>query len=175
MPNPELIMNPYIAFVYITATNMVVRLATISFNGIYQAAILFSNVAINILLIAIKTMGFIMKVGINEITTNTRSMNLSLTEKMIIIICLYNLFLLAAWWCQNKVLNEQNIKLESLEKQVSCLKKIERMCEDFDELWMKDFKSFHEETNKKMALMDKKIRKIDKKIKKMDKDMKIYE
>lgn len=168
MANPELIMNPYIAPVYITATNMVVPLATISFNGIYQAAILFSNVAINILQIAIKTIGFIMKEGINEITTNIQTINLSPIEKMIGVICLYNLFVLAAWWGQNKLLNEQNIKLESLEKQVSCLKKAERMREDFDELWMKDLKSFHEETNKKMVLMDKKI-------KKMDKDMKIYE
>ena len=151
-------MNPYIAPVYISTTNMITPLATIS----YDAMISFFNTVVDILQIGIQTISFIVKEGIISCLKNLT------LEIIVYIIGVYNLFMVLVIDNQQRKFIEQKNKIESLEKHMDYLKKTERMREDMDEIWIKDLRTFHQETNKKVSV-------IEKKIKKMEKDMKIYE
>jgi len=162
MANLELIMNPYISPVYISATNMLTPLATITFDRIYTIALVYGNLMLAALQIFIQTAGFIMKEGITEFFSNFT------IEKIVYILVIYNLLMMAAIDNQRRKFTEQNKENESLKKEINYLKKSERMREDLDELWFQDVKKYHEETSNKIATLEKKI-------KKMNKEIKIYE
>lgn len=149
MSNLELIMNPYISPVYISTTNMLTPIATITFNKIYTIALVYGNLILNALQIFIQTAGFIMK-------------------EVVYILIIYNLFMMAAIDNQQRKIIEQNKENESLKTEINYLKKSERMREDLDVLWFQDVKKYHEETSNKIATLEKKI-------KKMDKEIRIYE
>lgn len=165
MSNIEFLRAP----IFISATNMVTPITTITFDSLYTNALVFGNIVVNILQIFIETAGFIMKEGFTEAFANASALWTNLNfEKIVYIIGVYNLFMLLVLDNQRRKITEQNEHIESLEKQVDYLKKMERMREDLDELWIQDVKSYHQETSKKMTAMEKKI-------KKMEKEMKIYE
>ena len=106
MTNLELIMNPYIAPVYISTTNMITPLATIS----YDAMISFFNTVVDILQIGIQTISFIVKEGIISCLKNLT------LEIIVYIIGVYNLFMVLVIDNQQRKFIEQKNKIESLEK-----------------------------------------------------------
>ena len=168
MSNIEL-MNQYMAPVFISATNMVTPLATISFDKLYTSAIVFANFVLNIGQIVIQTAGFMMKEGFTELFANASSILTNLTiEKIVYILVIYNLLILTAIDKQRRKITGQNEQIESLEKQINYLRKTERMREELDELWLQDIRRYHQETNNKITAMEKKI-------KKFEKDLKQYE
>jgi len=165
MSNIEFLRAP----VYISATNMVTPLATISFDKLYTSAIVFANFVLNIVQIVIQTASFMMKEGFYELYNNASSILTNLTiEKIVYILVIYNLLILTAIDKQRRKNREQNQQMESLEKQINYLKKTERIREELDELWLQDVRRYHQETNNKMTAMEKKI-------KKFEKDLKQYE
>lgn len=151
----------YITPIYVSVTPtewLTTPLATISFDAIYQVF----NIIIDILQIFIQTAGFIMKEGFAEVWTNLT------LQKIVYIIGVYNLFMLLVLDNQRKKITEQKNQIENLEKNVDYLKKMERMREDMDELWIQDVRTYHQETSKKTTAMEKRI-------KKLEKDLKQYE
>lgn len=155
MANVELIMNSYISPVYVSATNMVTPISTITFDKLYTNALVFMNV----LQIGIQTTFFMMKEGVAELITNLTP------EKIVYILVVYNLFMLMTIDNHNKKITEQKEIIKSLEKNVIYLKKTERMREDLEEMWVQDVKAYHADTNKKLALFDKKMKKLEKVLK----------
>lgn len=165
MSNIEFLRTP----VFISSTNMVTPLATISFDKLYTSAIVFANFVLNIGQIVIQTAGFMMKEGFTELFANASSILTNLTiEKIVYILVIYNLLILTTIDKQRRKNSEQNRQIESLEKQINYLKKTERMREELDELWLQDVRRYHQETNNKITTMEKKI-------KKFEKDLKQYE
>lgn len=158
MANIEFLRTP----IFISSTNMVTPLATISFDKLYTSAIVFTNFILNILQIGIQTTGFMMKEGFTQFFTNLT------IEKIVYILVIYNLLILTAIDKQRRKNIEQKQQIEELEKNVIYLKKTERMREDLDELWLQDVRRYHQETNNKITGMEKKI-------KKFEKDLKLYE
>jgi len=157
--------NPYIAPIYVSVTNTVTPLATITVDALYRNAVSF----LNILQIFIQTAYFIVKEGIVAAFANASGILENLTlEKIVYIIGVYNLFMMAALDNQRKKIAEQKKLIEYLEKNVSYLKKTERTREDLHEMWIQDVKSYHADTSKQMVAMEKKI-------KKLEKDLKQYE
>jgi hypothetical protein len=151
----------YITPIYVSVTPtewLTTPLATISFDATYQVF----NIIIDILQIFIQTAGFIMKEGFAEVWTNLT------LQKIVYIIGVYNLFMLLVLDNQRKKITEQKNQIENLEKNVDYLKKMERMREDMDELWIQDVRTYHQETSKKTTAMEKRI-------KKLEKDLKQYE
>lgn len=151
-------IESFIAPVYISSANMVTPLATITFDSLYENALILAN----IVKIGIETFAFIMKEGIVEVFANLT------LEKIVYIIVVYNLFMLMALDNQRKKIAEQKELIDSLEKNVSYLKKTERMREDLEQMWVQDVREYHADTTKKFALVDKKM-------KKLEKDLKQYE
>lgn len=86
MANLKLIMKPYICPVYISATNMLTPLATITFDRIYTIALVYGNLILDALQIFIQTASFIMKEGITEFFSNFT------IEKIVYILVIYNLY-----------------------------------------------------------------------------------
>lgn len=161
MLNIESYMNP----LYITAANIVTPISTITFEDLYENAVIF----VNILQIGIETIAFIAKEGILEAFTNASTIWTNLTlEKIVYIIILYNLFMLISLENQQKKIAEQKVLIESLEKNIINLNKTERMREDLLQMCIQNIRVHHTDTTKKFEL-------IDKKIKKLDKDLKQYE
>ena len=158
MANIEFLRTP----IFISSTNMVTPLATISFDKLYTSAIVFTNFILNILQIGIQTTGFMMKEGFTEFFANLT------IEKIVYILVIYNLLILTAIDKQRRKITGQNEQIESLEKQINYLRKTERMREELDELWLQDVRRYHQETNNKITAMEKKI-------KKFEKDLKQYE
>ena len=150
MANLELIMNPYISPVYISATNMLTPLATITFDRIYTIALVYGNLMLDALQIFIQTASFIMKEGITEFFSNFT------IEKIIYILVIYNLFMMAAIDNQRRKFTEQNKENVSLKKKINYLIKSERMREELDELCLQDVKEFHQETRNKITTLEKK-------------------
>ena len=138
---------------YISDTNMVLPLTTISLNNIY-------NIAINILEIIIRTSLFILREAVKEIFKIDWNSKFT-TENIVFIIAIYSFITLIILDDQRNKINEQKNKIESLEKYINYLKKVDRT-RDEDQI------NIIQKINKKMVL-------IDKKIKKMEKDIKIFE
>ena len=138
---------------YISDTNMVLPLTTISLNNIY-------NIAINILEIIIITSLFIFIEAVKEIFKIDWNSKFT-TENIVFIIAIYSFITLIILDDQRNKINEQKNKIESLEKYINYLKKVDRT-RDEDQI------NIIQKINKKMVL-------IDKKIKKMEKDIKIFE
>ena len=152
----------YITPIYVSVTPtewLITPLASISFDAVYKGAISIFNLIIDILQIGIQTIGFIMKEGILAAFTNLT------LEKIVYIIGVYNLFMLLVLDNQRKKITEQKNQIENLEKNVDYLKKMERMREDMDELWIQDIRAYHQETSKKTTAMEKRIKKIKKELK----------
>jgi hypothetical protein len=167
MANIQLLANPYTVPIYISSTNTLTPLITISINNIYNNLDKAFNIAINILQIIIKTCIFILREALKEIFKIDWNSYFTL-ENMICVIGVYNLFMLIVIDNQRKKLNHQKFQIESLEKHVAYLKKIDRMRDDDQNNLIDKFNQNYEEINKSIIVIDKKIKKI-------KKDIKIYE
>jgi hypothetical protein len=164
MANVELIMNSYIAPVYVSAANMITPIATIKLETLYENALIF----VNILQIGIETAAFIVKQGIvaafdNASTINVGSIWTNLTlDKIVYILIVYNLFMLMTIDNLNKRASEQKEKITSLEKNVIYLKKTEGMREDLEQMWIQDVRAYHADTTKKLISINNKMKKLEK-------------
>jgi len=159
MSNLELIMNPYISPVYISATNIVTPVATITFDRFYTSALVFGNLVLTTLQIFTQTAGFIMKEGLTEFFA------ILTVEKIVYILVIYNIFMMLVIDNERRNFAEQKEVVEALNKEVNYFKKSERIREDLDELWLQDVKKYHKETSNKVATMEKKIKKLEKVLK----------
>jgi len=159
MSNLELIMNPYISPVYISATNIVTPVATITFDRFYTSALVLCNLVLTTLKIFTQTTGFMIKEGLTEFFA------ILTIEKIVYILVIYNIFMMLVIDNERRNFAEQKEVVEALNKEVNYFKKSERIREDLDELWLQDVKKYHKETNNKVATMEKKIKKLEKVLK----------
>jgi|LauGreDrversion4_2_1035121.scaffolds.fasta_scaffold10798_1 hypothetical protein len=151
--NPELIMNPYIAPVYVTTTNMILPLATISYEAFYESFLNSLNFLWSILTITAFTAQFIVVEGVKTFVEET-----NLFEKFLFGLGVINLILLTTYDNTNKSERETTLQiLESHEINLSQLKKQERMREDWEQLWSEEIKISHQENEKKLAEMKKQL------------------
>ena len=84
--NIELLANPSIAPVYVTATNMIYSIAVITFKSVYEFAIKFMEKALEIAFIALHTLHFIVQQLISDFN------KLNKIEQILMLFCFYNLF-----------------------------------------------------------------------------------
>jgi hypothetical protein len=83
--NPELLLNQYIAPMYISTTNTVVPIANITLNPFYENVVEFGTFAWQTISVFVYTFAFIAKEAFIEIDNN-----LSYTEKILLMLSLYN-------------------------------------------------------------------------------------
>ena len=144
--NIELIMNPSIAPVYMTATNMMIPIVTITNEVI-------SNFVVN----------FVSRVSSLFTTFIVPNLKPILSLTGIILIAVALMFV------DKIVYLHANKRVEELERQVSYMKKAERMRENDWELLMQShsqsFRQLQEEFNKKFTNYDRQLKKIDKELK----------
>lgn len=147
-PNIELIMNPSIAPVYMTATNMIMPIVTITNEAI---AIFVSRLS---------------RLFATFIMPHVSFDNYKLFITGIMLIAVGLMF-------ADKIAKlHVNKRVEEMERQLNYMKKAERMRENDWELLMQSysqsFKQLQEEFNKKFANYDRQL-------KKMDKELKMYQ
>ena len=167
MENIQLLSTPYSSPIYISSTNMITPITMISINTIYNNLIKAFDIAMNILQIIIKTSLFILSEASKEILKIDWDSHFTI-QNIVFIIGVYNLIMLIVIDNQRKKMNDQKIQIESLEKYVNYLKKVDKMRDDDQNRLVQTFTQNYDEVNKKMTLIDKKIKKI-------EKDIKIYE
>jgi len=166
--NTELIMNSYIAPVYITATNMVIPFAAISMTSLQTNVAEFTNIALNFLQIIqnlatiwASTLYFIMKQSAIEISSA-----MSNVDKVLFAFLFYNMVMFAY---ENYKLNNEvkNLKseVEQLEKNISYFKKAERMREDWEQTWAEEIRHYYTEHNNKYKDLNKEVKKLRKEMK----------
>jgi hypothetical protein len=144
-------INPVMS-VFVSDTNTITPLIMFSIQNFYEHSLLFFN----ILQISLQTAVFIIKEVFTEASTNFT------IDKIIYIISIYNLFMILYLDIkQQRKIVTQNEEIESLKKQINHSKKLERMREELEEIQNKEFKTYCEETNKKILSMGKKIKKLE--------------
>ena len=167
--NTELIMNSYTTPVYVTTTNMVVPIVSISLTSLDRLLsvalprlfIIVGNfVAImqshaNILA---STIYFILEqliIEISNVMTNV--------DKVLLVFSIYNIVMFAY---KNYKLNIEvkNLKLdvEQLEKNISYLKKAEGMRENLQQIWSEEVRHYYNEHNNKYKEVNRNLKKIKK-------------
>ena len=158
MSNIELIMNPYIAPVYITSENTIIPLMNVSTIAIK-----------NFLMRAEDTI----KLSVYFMTEQLSSLDLNGLRLFIAgIVLLTFVVMFADNIAIIKNRTESNKRIQELEQEVRQMKKAERMREnDWDLLmhsYSESFKQLQEDYNKKFTAYDKQL-------KKMDKELKMYQ
>jgi hypothetical protein len=172
--NTEVILNSYISPVYVTATNMIVPLASISLTSLYEfIEICYSNVAefasftIAIIKIILFTTYFVMKQSVIEISSI-----MSDVDKILLAFLIYNIGMFAY---ENYKLNSKvknlKIDIEQLQKNISYFKKTERMREEWEQIWAEEVREYYTEQNNKYNELNKEL---NKEIKKLRKEMNQY-
>ena len=149
--NPELLLNHYIAPMYISTTNMVVPIANLTLNSIYDIVVEFATFAWQTLAVFVHTFAFIVKeafIVINE--------NLSSTEKIVLAVCVYNFIaqIISESSSADKHLQLQE-KFESTDKQLNYLRTSERMRENWEQMWVEEIRNTHNENDKKFKEIEK--------------------
>jgi len=156
--NTELILNSYIAPVYVTTTNMVVPLVTVSLTSLYNNVVEFGNIAFNFVTIMASTLYFIVQQSVVEISSV-----MSNVDKVLLAFSLYNIAMFA--YENYKLNNEVRIlksEVEQLEKNISYFKKAERMREDWEQTWAEEVRHYYTEHNNKYKELNKEVKKIKK-------------
>ena len=156
--NTELILNSYIAPVYVTTTNMVVPLVTVSLTSLYSNIVEFANIAFNFVTIMASTLYFIVQQSVVEISSV-----MSNVDKVLLAFSLYNIAMFA--YKNYKLNNEVRIlksEVEQLEKNISYFKKAERMREDWEQTWAEEVRHYYTEHNNKYKELNKEVKKIKK-------------
>lgn len=148
--NPELLLNHYIAPVYINTANMVVPIANIAFDSLYNSVVDFAAFAWQTITIIVCTFDFIIKEAIIALNTN-----LSFTEKILLSLCLYNL--IASFVNEIDKMNQNNTtqdKLEKVEKYVNCIYSSEELL-TWQNTLVKEIKRFRDQHYNKINELEK--------------------
>jgi len=167
--NTELIMNSYTTPVYVTTTNMVVPIVSISLTSLDRLL----SVALPRLFIIVgnfvaimqshaniwaSTIYFILEqliIEISNVMTNV--------DKVLLVFSIYNIVMFAY---KNYKLNIEvkNLKLdvEQLEKNISYLKKAEGMRENLQQIWSEEVRQYYNEHNNKYKEVNRNLKKIKK-------------
>lgn len=153
MANIELILNPRISPVYVTATNMVLAVTTLTFNDLYQKLSSFISTIINIIQISFYTCKFIVEQFSKEIYEYPLT-----TQKIVGILGLFMLLVLER---NNNKIHEQKNTINSLQKQIHMLEIVSN-----DNI---------KTENTKYSMLEKKIKKIEAKVSRLEKDMKEFD
>lgn len=149
--NSELLLNQYIAPVYISTTNMVVPIANISFDYLYANVIEFATTIWQIGSVIVYTFAFIAKEALTALNNN-----LSITEKILLTLCFYNFINQAVFkFTYNE--NQTNLQKEFvlIQKQTNSLKISDKMRENWELIWAEEIKNIHNETDKKFKDIEK--------------------
>lgn len=149
--NPELLLNQYITPMYISTTNMVVPIANIAQNTLYENVVEFATFAWQAISVFVYTFSFITKEAIIAINNN-----LSSTEKILLVLCLYNFISqsVSEIGTIDKQLKIEE-KFESTEKQLNYLRTSERMRENWEQMWAEEIRNMHNENDKKFKDIEK--------------------
>jgi hypothetical protein len=155
-------MNPSIAPVYMTATNMMIPIVTITNEAISNFVVNFVSRAAAIIvefMIFMKSLKYFVWTEITNISLD--GYKLFITGIILIAVALM--------FVDKIVYLHANKRVEELERQVSYMKKAERMRENDWELLMQShsqsFRQLQEEFNKKFTNYDRQLKKIDKELK----------
>jgi hypothetical protein len=166
MQNIEFIMNPSIAPVYITSTNMVMPILTITNKAISDIILTIVSTAASIiveLMIFMKVLKYFILREISNISFD--GYKLFITGIMLITFGLMFTNKIAII----DIRTELNKRIQELEYQVNYMKKSERMREnDWDLLmhsYTESFKILQDDFNKKFSNYKKQFKKIDKELK----------
>jgi hypothetical protein len=166
MQNIEFIMNPSIAPVYITSTNMVMPILTITNKAISDIILTIVSTAASIiveLMIFMKVLKYFILREISNISFD--GYKLFITGIMLITFGLMFTNKIAII----DIRTELNKRIQELEYQVNYMKKAERMREnDWDLLmhsYTESFKILQDDFNKKFSNYKKQFKKIDKELK----------
>lgn len=149
--NPELLLNQYITPMYISTTNMVVPIANITLNSFYENVVEFATFAWQTISVIVYTFAFIVKEAFIAINNN-----LSSTEKILLVMCLYNF--IAQIVSESSSIDKQvkiEEKFESTEKQMNYLRTSERMRENWEQMWAEEIRNMHNENDKKFKDIEK--------------------
>jgi polyhydroxyalkanoate synthesis regulator phasin len=137
---------------------MITSFEIITFDKVYE----IFEIVTTIFQIGFQTTVFIIKELFLEAFTHIT------IEKIVYICIIYNLLILIGMDNYHKKFTEQKRHINSLEKQILYLNKSEKMRENFNESFDKEFRAYYEYTTNKINAMERKI-------KKLEKDLKIYE
>lgn len=152
--NTELFMNQYTTSTYISTTNMVVPVANITLTALYNNVIDRTTFVLQIIYIAAHTFVFIIKEAIVSIETN-----FSFTEKLLLCLCLYNLFASFVNYIdklnENQKVQENFEKLKKMEYEVKILKKSIIIRDSFERIWSKEIKNIQNEQIKTIKNIEK--------------------
>ncbi len=149
--NPELLLNQYIAPMYISTTNMVVPIANLTLNPLYENVVEFATAVWEVVSVFVYTFAFIAKEAFIAINNN-----LSSTEKILLAMCVYNFIaqIVSESSSVDKQLKLQE-KFESTEKQMNYLRTSERMRENWEQMWAEEIRNMHNENDKKFKDIEK--------------------
>lgn len=165
MQNIELLLNPSVAPVYITATNMIYPVMTITFNSLYEGFTRLLEKVIYYGGIIVHTLYFMGKMLVSEFEA------MDGTQKFLTIFCFYNLIMMT-------IINIRQEEFQKLKQQIKILQKQVDMTEllrnDNADLIMDELSVFRNETNLKISTLDKKIKKIDPKVAYLEREMKAF-
>jgi hypothetical protein len=160
--NIELMLNPSIAPVYLTATNMVMPIITMTNTAIVKFMVNVASKAEDFFATYLKT-------------TNIGNVNLLDSYKLYIVagILLITFVLMIADKIAIMYTHDGlNKRVKELEHQINYMKKAERMRENDWELLMQ---SYSQSFKQLQGDFNKKFTNYDKQIKKMDKELKLYQ
>ena len=150
--NPE--FNQYIPPMYMTDTNMLFPIVNINLGSIYDSVVELATAICQIGFIIVYIFVFIVKEVL--VAVNNR---LTIIEKILLTLCLYNLINQWVFELRN---NNENDKIKDVEKEMSIYKEIlDEHANIINENQETDKIIFHE-----MAQLSKEVRKIKKEIEK---------
>ena len=162
--------DSYISPVYVTSTNMIVPLTSISLTSLHSNAVEFMTILGNFFTamqslasIWISTLYFIMKESIVEISNI-----MSDVDKILLLFIIYNtiMFSFKNYKLNDEVRNlrqNQDILLSEIEllgKNLSCLRKSERMREEWEQMWAEEIREYYAEHNNKYKELNKELKKL---------------
>jgi len=165
MQNIELLLNPSVAPVYITATNMLYPITVLTLSSIQtMAATLLENILYTLMIIA-HTLYFVAKNIVSEFD------KMDGTQKFLSLFCFYNLLLTIIATHKVEETQEYKKQIRTLKKQVEMQ---ELLRNDNMNLMMDELNVFRNETNIKISTLDKKIKKIEPKVYYLEREMKKF-
>lgn len=167
MANIELLLNPTISPVYITATNMIVPISTITLKSFTETTYKLYSTSLRVLEIIFHTSSFIIHQAFNEIETYLLKHPLDI-EKTMYTILLCSIFMAILLFNSIRQSYEQSERIGSLERKIHILEKETLLRNNMDEVWSEDIKIFHNEINIKYSILDKKIKKIERELKQFE-------
>lgn len=145
----EFLKTPF----YISNMNTIMPLTTINLYILNVSK--YVGLLINFAIIIIQTAIFISFEVVNMLTSVLE------IELIVYIIGAYSVFMFLLLEDHKNNLEEQTNKMKMLENEINHLKKIERMCENDEQILIKEIRQCNEETNKKFAALEKKIKKAE--------------